>query len=481
LKARPPNIELPASLARLLSAYSHAGEKIPWLDFAAVKRVNGLESKSGHAVRGAITIKDSGEALLSLDGHFHEREETSGNALEILLADGSVVTTTNAFLTREGTRIVVGDSATFTSEFELNEWQWATGRKPVAWVGALRGVEFHWAYNLFVDGHGKTSSSSLRLGGNATWHLTRKGAFGQRSCVALIDTMGAPIGPQQLWHDFSALEFLFGTPLRLNLLIGVDENNEAVAAYGASFGYRFRQDASREPPLPDERDAAWIAIAFPLVARALDNPTPNTAAIATCGYVDSTLGHIDGQYLFAQVALEAVADKLVPEKKAVVKDVDAWKAWVRSQRSSFAEHAADDAAVDVLAFKLREACRPTTSRLVEQLLGRSGLAVPAGALREIDGRNVVAHTLSMTDGEPHDIERDVRRVRVIRTLLAATILRHVGYDGPIVGWDVDENGRRTHATWYPASDGAREKARQIYEAKVRETDGGESGGEPGGS
>ena len=88
------------------------------------------------------------------------------------------------------------------------------------------------------------------------------------------------------------------------------------------------------PPLPDDRDHAWLAVAFPLIARALALPDPNPVTIATCGYVDSTVGHIDGQYLFAQVALEATAYRLTPDDKPVVKDITAWKAWAKAQRSA---------------------------------------------------------------------------------------------------------------------------------------------------
>jgi hypothetical protein len=178
----------------------------------------------------------------------------------------------------------------------------------------------------------KESYNSLRLEGNATWHLTRKGEFGSRTCLAIIDTKGVPVDRAKLWADFAALEFLFGTPLRLDLLVGV-------AAFGASFGYRYRPRMNRVPPLPEDLNAAWLAVAFPLVATALAkaNEAPNAMTVAVTGYVDSTMGHLEGQYLFAQVTLEAVAERLTPNKKPVVKDVPAWEAWVKAQRPFFAE------------------------------------------------------------------------------------------------------------------------------------------------
>ena len=92
--------------------------------------------------------------------------------------------------------------------------------------------------------------------------------------------------------------------------------------------------------------------------------------------------------------------------------------------------------------------------------------VPDDGIDEIGGRNVVAHTLSMTGGQPYDIERDVRRVRIIRTLLAAIILRKVGYEGKLAGWNLDEYGSRLTAEWFPTTEAATLLAHQRYEASA---------------
>jgi hypothetical protein len=457
-------IQLPAALANVISMYAHGGSEVPTLKLASVQRVQCIESASGRAPRGEVLVADSGQATLTLDGHFAERDDSSGTRFEVELSDGSIVTTKHAYVTSQRTSLSAGNPAKMTTELELTEWQWSTKAQPIAWVATLRGADFKQAYNLCIQGHGKRSFDSLRLEGNAAWHLTRKGAHGKRTCLVVLAANEKEIGRARLWHDFAALEFLFGTPLRLDLLVGVNEKNEPVAAYGASFGYRFRPHANHEPPLPDDRAGAWMAVAFPLVVRELANPQPNPVTIATCGYVDSTVGHIDGQYLFAQVALEALADRLTPDKKPVVKDVAAWEAWVKSLRDALKEHAADESAVDVLAVKLRDASRPTTSRLVQQVLRRMNIEPPEDGISEIEGRNGVAHTLSMTGGQPYDIERDVRRVRIVRTLLAATVVRHVGYRGALAGWDLDEQGWRKPIDWFPASDIATTEARRIYEA-----------------
>ncbi|HVJ92668.1 MAG TPA: hypothetical protein VM580_22865, partial [Labilithrix sp.] len=346
---------------------------------------------------------------------------------------------------------------------QLREWRWETSEKPVAWLGVLQGARTE-ASNLHIRARGRSSYNALRLSGNATWYLANSGALGKSTRLAIVDTQGVEVHRATLWQDFAALEFLFGTPLRLARLIGVNEASEPVAAYGTSFGYRYRADSSREPPLPDDRDHAWIAVAFPLLVKALAEAEPNPTTIATCGYVDSTVGHIDGQYLFAQVALEAAAYRLTTNPKPVVNDVDAWKAWARSQRPALEGLAADPAAVNVLAVKLRDAYRPTTSRLVLRKFQEMSIEPPSEALDEIEGRNVVAHTLSMTDGEPYEIERDLRRIRIVRSLLAGMILRHVGYSGALSGWDLDERRARKPADWFSVTSDATKEAQRVWEA-----------------
>jgi hypothetical protein len=464
---RPEVIALPKPLASVIALYRHGGARIPSLTFANVESLRGIETRSGHPPRGNVAIKETGHATLSLDGHYSDRPDGSETLLDVGLSDGSVVASQHAYVASQGASIVIGQSTTLATEVELTEWQWSTGKEPVAWVGVLHGAQVRHARNLLVYGHGKRCFDSLRLEGNAAWHLTQKGAFGPRSCVAVIDTKGTPVERAELWHDFAALEFLFGAPLRLDTLIGVDSENHPVAAYGASFGYRYRSDANREPPLPDERDVAWMAVAFPLVARALSEAAPSPTTMAACSYVDSMVGHLDGQYLFAQIGLEALANRLTPSKVPLVRSDAEWKTWLKTTRETWAAHARDQRAEGDMYSKLKAVARPTTSSLTRDLFGAWGIQVPDEALREIRGRNTVAHTgLMNEEGEDYDIERDVRRIRIVRALLAAMVLRQVGYEGALNGWDLDDQGWRRRADWFTASDAATVTARQLYEANA---------------
>lgn len=116
--------------------------------------------------------------------------------------------------------------------------------------------------------------------------------------------------------------------------------------------------------------------------------------------------------------------------------------------------------------KLKEVARPTTSSLVRDLFKHWGIAAPAEALREVAGRNLVAHTGLMNEDGSYSMERDVRRVRMIRTLLAGMLLRNAGYEGALAGWDRDERGWLSRADWYHPSERATEAAGQIFAARA---------------
>jgi len=98
------------------------------------------------------------------------------------------------------------------------------------------------------------------------------------------------------------------------------------------------------------------------------------------------------------------------------------------------------------------------------------MTVPDDGLLEIRGRNTVAHTgLMNKDGVDYDVDRDVRRTRIIRALLAGMILRHVGYEGPLNGWHLDEQGWPLRADWFLVAERAQRGAKQRYEATAEET------------
>jgi hypothetical protein len=151
----PAPVQLPAPLARLLATYAHGAAQVPILTFSEVQQLRRIESTSGHEVRGKVAIDDTGQVLVAVEGRFKEDDPTSGTPLEVRLSDGSIIATKHAYVAGHSGSIVLGNSATFTTEIELMEWRWSTSKSPLAWVATLDGAEIGRSSNLSISGYGK--------------------------------------------------------------------------------------------------------------------------------------------------------------------------------------------------------------------------------------------------------------------------------------------------------------------------------------
>ncbi len=454
-----PTVKIPQPLANLIVEYAQEKAHVPQCAFPPITSVRGLASEFPN-VRGTVEVTSTGNAQVTIDVFVPFGHKIEEGLVQFELEDVSNLFAQFAHVTgRYMSRL---DSHT---DIRLTHWHWATDQVPIAWVGILHGVDFE-SSNLILRRGNNSSDNSMRLQGNAVWHLLRKGLFGKRTCLVVVTTEAHDFQDSLIWDDLSALEFVFGAALRLDVLVGVNEFNMPVAAFGPSFGYRFRPETANYPPIPYDQEHAWIAVAFPRLVKVLAEKEPNPVGTAICGYADTTIGHIEGQYLFAQVLLEAVAYQLTTDPRPLVRDVAKWESWAKTVRDKLKEHAVqnDDRALNTLAKKLNELCRPTTSSLVQQTLNRMGLEPPNEALDEIDGRNQVAHTMSMSSDEPRDLEKDLRRIRIIRALLASLALRHIGYEGALADWDRDDSNWPETAEWFTISDSARDESLIVHEA-----------------
>lgn len=430
-------------LATLIALYANDQAPLPDLNFEFARPIataGSLDQADKHPIDGTIQL-EGGRAVLSLQGQ--RVAETIGC---VCLSDGSKFLPGEAVLEETGRSWSAAGLLT-TTKFHFVDWSWRSVQSPVAWVGILSGVRFGRVGNLVVQGRWGKKFRALRLGGYAQWHFVRNSSGGRDSVVVVLCIDG-PISERLLERDFLVLEFLFGRPLQMSTLVGLDANGRRVAAFGSCFGYRYREGVERAPVVPDTHQCAWMAAAFPLIVQALDQAEPQAVWGAITTYVDSTVGHLDGQYLFAQVGLEGLAYRIGEVRVPLVKSVEAWERWVKESKGVWASHARDERAVCDMHSKLKDVSGPTTSNLVRGLFGAWKLNVPEEALKEIRGRNTVAHTAMMNrGGESYDAERDTRRIRMIRVLLATMLLRYVGYDGPLNGWERDGRGGPIPAEW----------------------------------
>jgi hypothetical protein len=468
-------VKIEQPLGSIVARYFHDSAPLPEFEFEEVSTIDGVGK-----VRGEVETKD-GELILVLPGH-HEYLYSRGS-LRVVLTDGTALETQNIAGVSSGTgALEFPDGERFqglVTKLYARRWRWSSAQKPIAWVGLMRGADIkNFSANLAVRNRRWEGVTSVRLRGHAAWHFLR--TTDEKSCLVVLDN---DVGccEQSLYDDFLALEFLFGTPLKLGTLIGVSATNVPVAALGTDFGYRLQLGIEANPPVPyshmnfandasraEERlDICWMAAAMPKLVKAIaaDNLTPTSSAIAA--YVSSMNGFLDEQYLMAQVGLEGLASRIaLPEdEKNLVNDFGEWNKWVDSVRDDLKRHAINEDALRILTNKLKSSGRPTTSTLVDRVMARLGLAPPKKGLDEIRKRSGVAHDLSMTGNRDYD--RTVfERLRIVRCLLAALLLRHVGYTGMILGWERNAAGWATPADWVPPSEDALREAEILYEACV---------------
>ncbi len=122
---------------------------------------------------------------------------------------------------------------------------------------------------------------------------------------------------------------------------------------------------------------------------------------------------------------------------------------------------------DALVQKVKGACRLASGNVVPSAFSAYGLKLKGELIKELGGRNIVVHQGLMAP-TGYDVERDLRRVALVRTMLVALIARSVGYRGAINGWEIGELGYpMEEQDWWQVSDEDRLLARRRFIAEER--------------
>ena len=337
-------------------------------------------------------------------------------------------------------------------QIELHHWSWTGAVHPTLWIGQLEGtVPPHG--NLAIreqtqDGW-KLRNDCYRLQGHYAWHLLRTEKSPAR--VIVIDAGDATLVEEHVQRDFLALQLAFGGPLRLGRLVGIDEARQPVAAMGV--GTFTRQPGRHRVPVPDDigHVAIWVPAFFKALAGRLSADGLHPLRIPIAAYLDSVSDHLDGAYLKVHVGLEAFAKHLVAAepKQLLVKDEALWKSWVKSLKPPIAAHLEDPDKLDTILGKFIAAMHAPTGDLVQRAFS-SAISLPGDVAEEIKKRNYPAHGFMMNSDGSYEVDRDVRRLEMIQTVMMALLALHVGYDGPLKGYDVLDDGGRHPPPWWSA-------------------------------
>lgn len=405
------------------------------------------------AFRGRLALSKE-QLTLFLDASvddfdvLHSAMAIRNRATRLVLKDGSELSADLAHMTN----VQFGGEATI----ELHHWAWNHHGDPLFWVGRLEG-RVPPGGNLTVreqtQERVKMRHDGLRLQGWYTWFLIR--ISDEAACTVIVDPGGVPIERDRLMRDFLCMQFCFGSPLRLDRLTGIDIQRQPVAALGlASFA---RNAGKHRTPVPDDigEGALWVSQLFRSMTTRIHEEGLEPLLIAIASYLDSETDHLDGAYLKGQVGLEAFAKRLLGSQptELLVKDEAAWKKWIKELRPTIRAHLVSEESkarenLGMVYDKFIKAMYAPTGGIVRKAFGQ--VVLPKEVLDEIKLRNYPAHGFFMNAAHHHDFDRDVRRLEMVQTLIAGLVALHVGYDGPLKGYDIRDDGGRLQPSWWPA-------------------------------
>jgi hypothetical protein len=355
---------------------------------------------------------------------------------------------------------LVHQRATTTYTLMLDSWIWLPPSNSCLWVGRLHGVPRIDDGNLAVCAGGGSSGYHLLLAGKYDLSIIQRRE--DRASILVVDTHGEVLDQEKLSTDFMAMEFALGRPLRLDHLAAVEDAQVVVGAAGLGLGPPIEKARGGRCPVAasmdlyanyDQLDAEhlYVPVIFSLVDQALRSEGPDgTLLTAVAAYLDAvTAANIHVSYLLTQVALEALGSAMVQATSGVlVAEPVAWLKFVASHKAEIRAFARNDEAAGKLVAKVENAQQAPSTDRVAAALRHCGLDLPKPALEEIRLRNPSAHNYVMAKESTADAQNLADRLATVQTLLVALIAKHVGFRGPIVGWEWIR-GRHKIPDWWP--------------------------------
>jgi hypothetical protein len=349
-------------------------------------------------------------------------------------------------------------------------------QKPSLWLGRVEGVgETYFSGNMVVERPepGGSRSGAKRhfcLSGEYVYYLIRSGGGEALHWYLLIDTGAGAPDSEALSRDFLALQFVLGRQLRMPELFGV-ANDRRTIARASGIDMRKNIEENSIPPVPLGRnneswvDESWVSVFFERLIAAWKNrreqlDTPLSMALET--YLEAMTRHLDADYLRLQVVLESFSYWLLRcpgrEEPMVVQDKASWKKWVKESEETIRGLARPEYA-DSLLGKVRDAYRLSSGRVVPSAFRAQNLFPTPEMKKELEGRDFVVHQGLMAPAG-YDVDRDLRRVAMVRTMLVALIAKTVGYSGAINGWEAGRAGYPCEPSgWWVVGEEDRQLAR----------------------
>ncbi len=400
-QARPVD-EVPSEIADWVARFKAAPIKAP----PPIPRVDRLLWNGLEQAASSVAVKLDGDELhvaatYDVLGARTPNTDESRGTLKRHLADGSVIESDQCFVESSGGTIskgLVRSDASFTSF----AWHWyRPGPTPKVWVARAHGVVGRLSPNLGVKGQGRVG---LFLTGRYRYAVLMDCFNVAKACDVLIFTDGTAPDHVAMIDDFLVLAFVLGTRIRVDHLMGMDERGVVVEVFGERIGDDAGHRVQPAPPTPMPlvpTEPTWVV---PLFAKVSDAVHQDRAMrVPLIYYVEAgERSIIDMECLDLHTALEALARSYL--------------------------------------VKINEPEKVTTRR-VESAFAKFGLKLLPEQLETLKkDRQLCTHEALMNADGKNDFPRDIRRVAVARTMLAALISLIAGYRGALQGWERDHNG-----------------------------------------
>lgn len=342
---------------------------------------------------------------------------------------------------------IAAETGSYNNEVYLEGHHWSRtirGEEPVLWVGQIWSRMALRIGNLRLSSQAGRAYDGLHLKGQQEWFIL------QHEDHKLVGVLG-PVDFEQLRDDLKCMEFTYGTPIHVGPLIGLDASGRVVGA--RSVGHLERSLRGRRAPVPDDlwAEESWLPHFFELLAaKVKEHGVQHLLAGLSC-YVDTQVTHFDGAYLLSQVGLEAVLKQVASaeDRDVPVHDPAEWKK-AAEKICSMAEvlnQFKDKEGVNKLKGAMVYAAEASPMRILQRFLKRHGVALPKYVKEEIGKRNVAAHQFFTVENYRQPDEMD-RRQQMVLTVIAAVVACHIGYEGPLQGYEPDVSGERPSPAWW---------------------------------
>lgn len=364
---------------------------------------------------------------------------------------------------------------------EAADWTVLNGQAPSLWIGRIEGAaKINFGGNMIVErivagGHRAGHRRHFCLSGAYSYYLVQGGDRGNPIWHLLVDTGAGMPDREVLGRDFLLLQFVFGRQLRMPELVGVTVDLRTVASTTGT-GARTNLQERSVSPVPIERnndewvDEAWVPVFFERVSAAWTSHPKSHAAycMAFDGYLDAMTLHLDADYLRLQIALEAFSYWVLrlanQEERMVVKDKAIWKKWVKDNSDAI-RALASAGFEESLIGKVMGVYRLSSGRVVPSAFLVYETTLTPEMVAELEGRDVIVHQGFMApDG--YDVERDLQRVAMVRTMLVALVAKAVDYGGAINGWALGHSGYPLEPqAWWSVREDDRQLAQRTFVAE----------------